>query len=68
LTKSWQQPADREGEMIASIANWCCTLQLNMLLKISEWGKLSGCSLWLLPWTKSTWRCLEMLLISSVIC
>jgi len=29
--------------MIASIATWCCTLQLNMFLKISEWDKLSGC-------------------------
>jgi len=29
-----------------------------MFLKISEWGKLSGCFLWLWPWTKSTWGCL----------
>jgi len=69
LSKSWPQPADifGEGEMTVSIATWCCTLQLNMFLNISEWGKLSGCFLWLIPWTKPTWRCLEML-ISSVIC
>jgi len=40
--------------MIASIATWCCTLQLNMFLKISEWGKLSGCFLWLPPVAKLT--------------
>jgi len=42
LTKSGSQPADIFGEG-GNDLTWCCTLQLNMFLKFSVWGKLSGC-------------------------